>query len=72
MSESNIKFKLEGIVTVGERGQIVLPKDLRKRAVISPNDKLVLISFKNKEESAIILTKNDANGISRNMQFYKG
>jgi antitoxin PrlF len=35
--------KIDAIVTVDAKGQIVLPKDLRERAEIRPNDKLAVI-----------------------------
>lgn len=34
---------VESIVTVDERGQMVLPKDIRKKANIKPGDKLAVI-----------------------------
>jgi len=37
--------KVESLVTVDERGQMVLPKDLRDRAGIKGGDKLVLIGW---------------------------
>jgi len=33
------------VLTVDERGQMVLPKDVRERAGIRPGDKLALISW---------------------------
>jgi len=36
---------VESIVSVDERGQMVLPKELRERAGINPGDKLVLTSW---------------------------
>jgi AbrB family looped-hinge helix DNA binding protein len=36
---------VESILTVDERGQMVLPKDVRERADIKPGDKLALISW---------------------------
>jgi antitoxin PrlF len=38
--------KIDAVVTVDPKGQIVLPKDLREQAKIKPNDKLALINFK--------------------------
>jgi AbrB family looped-hinge helix DNA binding protein len=35
---------VESVVSVDERGQMVLPKDLRERAHIAPGDKLALVS----------------------------
>ena len=37
--------KIDAVVTVDAKGQIVLPKDLRERAKLKPNDKLAIIGF---------------------------
>ena len=37
--------KVESIVSVDERGQMVLPKDLREKAKIKPGDKLAVVSM---------------------------
>ncbi len=37
--------KVESIVSVDERGQMVLPKDLREKARIKPGDKLAVVSM---------------------------
>ncbi len=37
--------KIESVVTVDERGQMVLPKELRDKAGIGAGDKLALISW---------------------------
>ena len=37
--------KVESVVSVDERGQMVLPKDLRQRANIKAGDKLAVISM---------------------------
>ena len=39
---------VESVLTVDERGQMVLPKDVRERANIKPGDKLALISWEKK------------------------
>jgi AbrB family looped-hinge helix DNA binding protein len=36
--------KLEALVTIDERGQMILPKDIREKAEIKPGDKLALVS----------------------------
>jgi AbrB family looped-hinge helix DNA binding protein len=36
---------VESILTIDDRGQMVLPKDVRERADIKPGDKLALISW---------------------------
>lgn len=38
-------FQVDAIVSVDDRGQMVLPKELRARAGIKPGDKLALISW---------------------------
>ena len=37
--------RVESLISVDERGQMVLPKDLREKAGIRPGDKLALISW---------------------------
>jgi antitoxin PrlF len=39
--------KVESMVTVDERGQMVLPKEIREKAKINPGDKLALITWEN-------------------------
>lgn len=46
-----------GLVTVGERGQIVIPKDAREVFSISPGDKLLVLGD---EEQGIAIVKADA------------
>ena len=37
--------KVEAVISVDERGQMVLPKDLRDKAGIHAGDKLALVSY---------------------------
>jgi antitoxin PrlF len=62
---SNECCKIDAVVTVDAKGQIVLPKDLRERANIKPNDKLAVIGTE-KEGTicCIVLMKADALGAS--------
>ncbi len=46
--------KVEAVVTVDERGQIVLPKDVREKAGIKGGDKLALIMHGPKGEACCI------------------
>jgi antitoxin PrlF len=46
-SPSTGTFKVEALLGVDERGQMVLPKELREKAGISPGDRLAVISWVN-------------------------
>ncbi len=53
--------KIESLITVDERGQMVLPKELRDKANIRAGDKLALISWrKDGEVCCFTLIKADA------------
>ncbi len=52
--------RIDAVVTVDAKGQIVLPKDLREKASIKPNDKLALVACeKNGEICCITIVKAD-------------
>lgn len=52
--------KVESIVSVDERGQMVLPKELREKAGIKAGDKFALVSWdKNGEVCCLYLIKTD-------------
>ncbi|MCU0573982.1 MAG: AbrB/MazE/SpoVT family DNA-binding domain-containing protein [Syntrophobacteraceae bacterium] len=52
--------RLESLITVDERGQMVLPKELRDRANIRAGDKLALVSWeKDGEVCCFTLIKAD-------------
>lgn len=40
---------VESVVSIDERGQMVLPKETREKAGICPGDKLVLVTMKKNE-----------------------
>ena len=44
MTDGDGACRLEALVTVDERGQMVLPKDLRERLGVGPGDKLAVSS----------------------------
>lgn len=46
--------KVEALLSVDERGQMVLPKEIREKAGISPGDKLVLVSWEKGGKSCCI------------------
>jgi len=57
MGEGNA-CNIQSLVGVDERGQMVLPKDVRDKAGIKPGDKLALISWERKGEFyCIVLIK---------------
>ncbi|TVR03837.1 MAG: AbrB/MazE/SpoVT family DNA-binding domain-containing protein [Spirochaetaceae bacterium] len=41
----NRALRVDAVISVDERGQMVLPKDVRQRAGINPGDKLALVSY---------------------------
>jgi antitoxin PrlF len=47
--------KVDAVVTVDSKGQIVLPKDLREKAKLKPDDKLALIGCEASGEVCCIL-----------------
>ncbi len=53
--------RIDAVVSVDAKGQIVLPKELREKAKIKPNDKLAVIGFqRDSEVCCIIMLKVDA------------
>jgi antitoxin PrlF len=61
--------KVDAIVTVDERGQILLPKDTREKAGIKGGDKLALMSWeKDGKVCCFMLIKADElSGIARDV-----
>jgi AbrB family looped-hinge helix DNA binding protein len=49
------KPEFQGSTTVGERGQVVLPAEVRKKHGIKPGDKLLVISNTLPNGSSIIM-----------------
>ncbi len=57
MPEGN-HCEIQSLVSVDERGQMVLPKEVREKAKIKPGDKLALISWERSGEfTCIVLIK---------------
>ncbi len=53
-------FRVESLVSVDERGQMVLPKEIRDRAGIRPGDKLAVVCWeKDGAGCCISLIKTD-------------
>lgn len=61
--------KINAVISVDAKGQILLPKDLREKANIKPNDKLAVIGFeKDGQVCCIIMLKTEAlEGTVKNM-----
>jgi len=52
--------RIDAVITMDAKGQIVLPKDLREKANFRPNDKIALVaSEKNGEVCCIMMLKAD-------------
>lgn len=57
--------RVDAVVTVDSKGQMVLPKDIREKAGIKPEDKLALIGCERDGKiCCIILVKSEAFGAS--------
>lgn len=55
--------KIDAVVNVDAKGQIVLPKDIRERADIKANDKLAIIGVeRNGAICCVVMMKADALG----------
>jgi len=55
--------KINAIVSIDAKGQIVLPKDLREKADLKPNDKLALIGFERDGDlCCVVMVKAEALG----------
>ena len=55
VAEQTCNCSVEGIVTVDGRGQMVLPKEVRERAGISPGDRFAVV-FSETEGSVCCIT----------------
>jgi len=52
--------RVDAVVTVDSKGQIVLPKDLREKAKLKPNNKLAVIACeRDGEVCCIMMIKNE-------------
>jgi AbrB family looped-hinge helix DNA binding protein len=61
--------RVEAVLSVDERGQMVVPKDIREKALIKTGDKLALISWeKNGSICCLALIKvENLNGMIKNV-----
>jgi antitoxin PrlF len=63
--------RVESLVNIDERGQMVLPKDLRDRAGIKAGDKLALITWE-KDGEVCCLTLIKADYLARGVKEFLG
>ncbi len=55
--------KVDAVVTMDSKGQIVLPKDLREKSKIQPNDKLAVVACEREGEvCCLIMLKTEKLG----------
>ncbi len=47
--------KIDAIANVDSKGQIVLPKDIREKMRLKPNDKLALVGFERDNEICCVV-----------------
>jgi antitoxin PrlF len=46
--------RIDAVITIDAKGQIVLPKDLREKAGIKPNDKIAIVACEKEGEVCCI------------------
>jgi antitoxin PrlF len=60
---SNDVCRIDAVITMDAKGQIVLPKDLREKANFKPNDKIAVVACeKNGEVCCIMMVKAERFG----------
>ena len=55
---------LEAVVSVDERGQLVLPKELRLRAGIAPGERMAVVSYRDESGAICCITLVKANAVA--------
>jgi len=55
MIDSKECCKVDAVVTIDSKGQIVLPKDIREKAKLNPNDKLAIIALEKDGELCCLM-----------------
>ena len=66
MTNFHRNIQLAGTVTVGPKGQVVIPVEVREGMNIKPGDKLVALYFDDKKSVAFI-TEDQAQGFVQKM-----
>lgn len=64
--------QIEAIVSFDERGQLVIPKDLRKKYNLKPQDKFALISCKGGDGELCCFTMMDVKKLSSLIKEFLG
>jgi len=70
-TEKDTCCQVEAVTTVDERGQMVLPKEIREKAQISAGDKLALITWK-KEDRVCCITLIKADELNQMVKSFLG
>ena len=55
MSSCDDTCRIDAVITMDPKGQIVLPKDLREKANFKPNDKIAVVACEKKGEVCCIM-----------------
>ena len=58
--EKAARYSLDALISIGEKGQMVIPKEIREKADIKTEDKLAMITFEKEEKIVcIVLIKTE-------------
>jgi antitoxin PrlF len=55
MNGRNEGFRVDAVVAIDSKGQIVLPKDMREKAKLKPGDKLAIVACEKEGEVCCLL-----------------
>ncbi len=55
MSSCGQGFRVDAVITIDSKGQMVIPKDLREKADLRSNDKVAIVAFEKEGEVCCIL-----------------
>lgn len=53
--EKTVNYSLDALISINEKGQMVIPREIRKKADIKTGDKLVIITFEKEEKIVCIV-----------------
>ncbi|MFH0748520.1 MAG: HgcAB-associated protein [Candidatus Bathyarchaeota archaeon] len=48
-------YRIDAVITIDAKGQIVLPKDIREKANLRPNDKIAVVTCEQDNEVCCIM-----------------